>query len=103
MKISFEEWWYEKIFKEYSKPRKNKQEVVWLCKILKKLKFLLDFTKDLDLVKNSLLILVNLLDEGPLDKYEKLGKDIRYLPSKEREKIKKLLNKTLILEKIENY
>ncbi|TFG16675.1 MAG: hypothetical protein EU531_05715 [Promethearchaeota archaeon] len=103
MKISFEEWWYEKIFKEYSKPRKKKREFVWLCKILKKLNFLLEFTKDLDLVNNSLLILVNLLDDGPLDNYEKLGKDIRYLPSKEREKIKKLLNKTLILEKIENY
>ena len=101
--ISFEEWWYEKVFRDYSKPRKNKQEVVWVCRTLKKIIFLLKITKDIDLVQNSLFILINLLDDGPVDIYEKLGKDIGDLPSKERENIKKLLKRTVILEKTEKF
>jgi len=98
MPFSFKEWWFEKIFSEFSKPRKKNQEVIWLCKTLKKLNFLLEITKDLDLVKSSLFILVSLLDDSPLDSYEKRGKDVRALPLKERERMKKLLKSTLILE-----
>lgn len=102
MKISFEEWWYDKIFKVYSKSYKNPHEILWLYKILNRLKFLLEITNNIELVKNSLIILINLLDNGPLDIYEKLGKDIKNLPTNERKKVKELLKKTLILEKIKN-
>ncbi len=103
MKISFEEWWYNKIFKEYSKSGKRPQGVLWLYKILNRLKFLLEITKDIELVKNSLVILINLLDNGPLDIYEKLGKDIQHLSAKERKDVKDILKKTLILENIKNH
>jgi hypothetical protein len=103
MKISFEEWWYEKIFKEYSKPRKKNLEVTWLFNTLKRLKQILELTNDIHLVKNTLLILINLLDEGPIDNYEKVGKDIKRLTFKERENIKRMLKKTLIMEKIEEH
>ena len=102
MKINFEEWWYDKIFKEYSKSCKRAHKVLWLYKILNRLKILLEITNDMELVKNSLIILINLLDNGPLDIYEKWGKDIKNLPIKERKKVRELLKKTLILEKIKN-
>lgn len=98
MNLSLEEWWYDLIFKEYSRPRKLNQEHIWLCKTLGKLKVIIEITEDIDLIKNSLIIILNLLDDTPLDIYEKSGKDIKYLPLNEREKIKKLLKKTLILE-----
>jgi hypothetical protein len=100
MKISFEEWWYRKIFREYSKSSERTHEVLWLYKILNQLRILLEITNNIDLVKNSLVILINLLDNGPLDIYEKLGKDIKYLSTNERKNVKELLKKTLILEKI---
>ena len=103
MKISFEEWWYNKIFKEYSKSCKRPHEVIWLYKILNRLKIILEITNNIELVKNSLIILINLLDNGPLDIYEKLGKDIKNLPTNERKKVKELLKKTLNMENIKNF
>jgi hypothetical protein len=99
MNLSLEEWWYNMIFKEYSRPRKLNQEHIWLCKTLRKLKLIMEITDDIDLVKDSLMIILYLLDDTPIDIYEKEGKDIRYLPLNEREKIKKLLKKTLIIKK----
>lgn len=100
--MDFEERWYETIFRDFSKPRKKKQENIWLCRILKKLIFLLKVTKNTDLVQNSLFILTKLLDDDPIDIYEKLGNDVKDLPLKERENIKKILKRTLILERPEN-
>ena len=99
---NFEEWWYETIFRDFSKPRKRNQEAIWLCRILKKLIFLLKVTKNNDLVQKSLFILTKLLDDDPIDIYERLGNDIRDLTLKERENIKKLLKKTVVLERKES-
>ncbi len=75
----------------------------WLCKTLKKLMILLEITKDVDLVKNSLVIVLNLIDDVPLDNFERVGKDIKNLPLYEREKIKRILKKTLLIERIEEH
>jgi len=103
MKNNYEEWWYNKIFREFSKPQTKTQKMFWLCKTLKKLMILLEITKDVDLVKNSLVIVLNLIDDVPLDNFERVGKDIKNLPLYEREKIKRILKKTLLIERIEEH
>jgi hypothetical protein len=101
MKLNFEEWWYKKIFREFIKPREKAQEYLWLTNCLKKLKLLLEITSDLELVKSTIIILLNLLRADPLDNFAKFGKNIKYLPLSEREKIKDMLKETLVIERIE--
>ncbi|MFX0027435.1 MAG: hypothetical protein ACFE8M_13615 [Candidatus Hermodarchaeota archaeon] len=58
---------------------------------------MLDTTNDISLVKNSLIILLNLIGDLPLDRFEKAGKDSRFLSKNEREKLKELLRDTLVI------
>ena len=94
---NYEDWWYNKILRGYAKARNKRYETLWLCKTLKKLMFLLDTTNDTALVKNSLIILLNLIEDLPLDRFEKAGKDSRYLSKNERAKLKELLKDTLVI------
>ncbi|MFX0031182.1 MAG: hypothetical protein ACFE8E_13990 [Candidatus Hodarchaeota archaeon] len=96
MNSNYEDWWYNKIFRGYAKARKNRYETLWLCKMLKKLMFLLNTTQDTTLVKNSLIILLNLFEDFPLDRFEKKGRDTKYLSQKEKNELKKLLKDALI-------
>lgn len=92
---NYEDWWYNKILKGYSKVRNKRYETLWLCKTLKKLMFLLDTTNDTLLVKNSLIILLNLIGDFPIDRFENKGKNIKSLTQTERAKLKQLLKDTL--------
>ncbi|MFW9946379.1 MAG: hypothetical protein ACFFDX_06065 [Candidatus Odinarchaeota archaeon] len=94
---NYEDWWYNKILRGYTKARNKRYETLWLCKTLKKLMFLLDTTNDTSLVKNSLIILLNLIEDLPLDRFEKKGKDAKHLSQNERNKLKELLKDTLVI------
>lgn len=96
MDSNYEDWWYNKIIKGYNKAQNTRYEMLWLCKILKKLMFLLNATQDTTLVRNSLIILLNLIEDIPLDRFEKIGKDLQYLSIKEKKELKKLLKDTLV-------
>lgn len=94
---NYEDWWYNKILRGYAKARNKRYETLWLCKTLKKLMFLLDTTNDTALVKNSLIILLNLIEDLPLDRFEKAGKDAKYLSQDEKDKLKEILKDTLVI------
>jgi len=51
------------------------------------------------MIRNSiitrLIILLSLFEDLPLDRFEKAGKDARYLSQNERDKLKELLKDTL--------
>jgi hypothetical protein len=94
---NYEDWWYNKILRGYAKARNKRYEALWLCKTLRKLMFLLDTTNDATLVKNSLIILLNLIEDLPLDRFEKAGKDAKNLSQNERNKLKELLKDTLVI------
>lgn len=95
MNGNYEEWWYNKILRGYSKAQNKRYKNLWLSKTLKQLTILLDTTNDTFLIKNSLIILLNLMEDLPLDRFEKVGKDSKHLSLKERNKIKELLKDTL--------
>ncbi|MFW9770590.1 MAG: hypothetical protein ACFFFB_07140 [Candidatus Heimdallarchaeota archaeon] len=96
MNSNYEDWWYNKIIREHAKARNNSYEMLWISKILKKLMFLLNTTQDTILVRNSLILLLNLIEDLPLDRFEKRGKDLKYLSLKEKNELKRLLKDTFV-------
>ncbi|MFX1496852.1 MAG: hypothetical protein ACFFBH_04955 [Promethearchaeota archaeon] len=96
MDNNHDDWWYNKIIKGYIKARNNRYEMLWLCKILKKLMFLLNVAQDTTLVRNSLIILLSLIEDLPLDRFAKIGKDLKYLSLKEKRELKQLLKDALV-------
>ena len=101
MEHQYEEWWYNSILKGYKRVRgTSKLETIWLHKKLKKLMFLLDSTNDINLVKNSMILLISLIDDFPIDIHEQLGREIKSCTPEEQKEVKKILKETLLKQNI---
>jgi hypothetical protein len=88
----FDKKLFKAIFDSYFRQFHSKNNLtLWLCKTLMKLMNLLEVSRDKELIKDALIIVLNLMKDTPLDLYHKNTKNFKEMTLIKRLEVRHLL------------